>query len=416
MRNVFDQYKEPENRLTHSLVVALEKDPRLLKAFLKWTVNKSLLRSDYVEIVEQKLFGVLDADEEEAERRGLPDGWISVNEEWCLLIESKIESSLDKGQLKRHYRTAERCGFSEIIVLAIESSPRKIKLEDWVLRKTWSEIYTWLISMRETSDWACYVSEYFEIAESKLSEIGHLTKGKLTVFSGIPFDQKRPYTYVEGKRVLKLILEEIREDKSFCKKVSINPRVEGRGAIKGKQATSVWDYLTWKGAKAGDAFTKNPHFTIGINSDCINIAVTIPNGIQAGFRRNLAEIGYERFKVLVGQVISNMKPLIKADEAFTPWCIAIQRRYPSQSAEPFKDAVLEFDPRTAFQGEQVKTQEQWLKTSYDIFCSKKSNYQFQIGSITNYKRSTLIKDKKILGQIKGTWLACRPVLDVLVSS
>jgi len=36
MRNLFDQYSQPENRLTHALAVCLSEDRRLLASWLKW--------------------------------------------------------------------------------------------------------------------------------------------------------------------------------------------------------------------------------------------------------------------------------------------------------------------------------------------------------------------------------------------
>ena len=35
MRNVFDQYDQPENRLTHALMVTLANDKKLIRPFLK---------------------------------------------------------------------------------------------------------------------------------------------------------------------------------------------------------------------------------------------------------------------------------------------------------------------------------------------------------------------------------------------
>ena len=35
MRNIFDQYSQPENKLTHSLVSCLYEDKHLLNSFLK---------------------------------------------------------------------------------------------------------------------------------------------------------------------------------------------------------------------------------------------------------------------------------------------------------------------------------------------------------------------------------------------
>jgi len=36
MRNLFDQYEQPENRLTHALATVLAKEPALIVPFLGW--------------------------------------------------------------------------------------------------------------------------------------------------------------------------------------------------------------------------------------------------------------------------------------------------------------------------------------------------------------------------------------------
>jgi len=35
LRNLFDQYSQPENRFTHALLTALNEDRKLLNAFLR---------------------------------------------------------------------------------------------------------------------------------------------------------------------------------------------------------------------------------------------------------------------------------------------------------------------------------------------------------------------------------------------
>ena len=70
---------------------------------------------------------------------------------------------------------------------------------------------------------------------------------------------------------------------------------------------------------------------------------------------------------------------------FKPQIILVQRRYPSQSSPPIRDARLDVDLRTAFKEissklkPTQKQQEEWLKLVYDINNNKKSNLQFQIG-------------------------------------
>jgi hypothetical protein len=94
MRNIFDQYSQPENRLTHALVSALAADRNLLMAFVKWITGQRP-PTRRLTIVEQNLPGEEDANEtDEASGSSLPDAWIHDGESWAVIIESKIESRL----------------------------------------------------------------------------------------------------------------------------------------------------------------------------------------------------------------------------------------------------------------------------------------------------------------------------------
>lgn len=414
MRNIFDQYDHPENRLTHALLATLSNDKRLLSGFIKLVKLKCPSKTSALKIVEQSLVGELESSEDEAERRGLPDGWIYDESGWCMLIESKISSMLKSDQLVRHYRTAERCGFTNINVLAIEAVPAKVQSFSWLSTVTWVEIYEWLVKQKSSSTWSDALIEYFEIAERKMTDSGYLTEGSLTVFTGIHFNQESPYNYLEAKRLLELIIEEVKDDREFCKKAMIDPNLNGRGAITGTKGLAVWDFLRLKGTGSDENFTSHPHFTFGLNHQRIHTAVTIPNGIQRHYRNNLKQLSYDEFVKLVQEVVKNMKPLIQLDPGFAPLCTAVQRRYPSQKSKPFHDALLEFDPRTAFASDSsVKMQSQWLQAAFDAFCNKNSNYQFQIGSAISYEKSSQAASRNVLKLIKDTWLACSPFVDCL---
>jgi hypothetical protein len=62
MRNIFDQYTQPENRLTHALASSLAAEPLLLRKFVKWVTGERILNGRKLEILEQRLPG----EEEEA--------------------------------------------------------------------------------------------------------------------------------------------------------------------------------------------------------------------------------------------------------------------------------------------------------------------------------------------------------------
>jgi hypothetical protein len=86
MRNVFDQYRSLENRITHALATALSEDPKLLRSFLKEFARDSSPPRTGLVVEEQQLPGEPAPSEEEAEERGLPDIWIHDDESWALLI------------------------------------------------------------------------------------------------------------------------------------------------------------------------------------------------------------------------------------------------------------------------------------------------------------------------------------------
>ncbi len=54
-RNIFDQYNQPENRLTHALSSCLNNDRSLLRKFVRWVTEAK--PPQRLEILEQRLPG-----------------------------------------------------------------------------------------------------------------------------------------------------------------------------------------------------------------------------------------------------------------------------------------------------------------------------------------------------------------------
>lgn len=124
MRNVFDQHSQPENRITHAFLTALNEDRRLLESFLRDVLKvKPPVAAKSLTVLEQQYPGEEEVGEEDSDRRGIPDGWIVDDEGWCVLIECKVIARLGSDQIRRHRRTAERRGFQNITVVAI--TPRR---------------------------------------------------------------------------------------------------------------------------------------------------------------------------------------------------------------------------------------------------------------------------------------------------
>ncbi len=110
MRNIFDQYDQPENKLTHALVSTLSHDRQLIRPFLRWLKAKNIPPTREIKITEQEIPG-LSTGGNELEKKGLPDACFYNQDDWAVLVESKVQAKINKNQLKRHLRTARRYGY-----------------------------------------------------------------------------------------------------------------------------------------------------------------------------------------------------------------------------------------------------------------------------------------------------------------
>ncbi len=414
MRNLFDQYFQPENRVTHALLTALNEDRKLLDLFLRELVQvKPPVAAKALSVLEQQFPGEAEpSDESELDRRGIPDGWI-FRGDWCVFIETKLLAVLRAAQIESHRRTAVRRGFQSVVAVAI-TPRRSVLTPTGTVHLEWRMVYAWLRRHSSTSLWAKRAADFLEIAEAKLIDTEQFVEGSLTTFFGFPFGRDRPFTYLEGKRVLGLALDQLRDRKELRKELGMNPKLLGRPAITGRQADSVWDFLSLSSASDAQNFTKYPHLTLGISSTQVEAMVTVPNSVNSYMRRNLKALGGTGFEALVGEVVKNFKPVMRRHKGMTPWFRGIQRRYPSQRATPFIDARIDFDLRTAVADSGApKTQPLWLNAAYNAFVSKAgSNYQIQIGALLRYDRCPELKQKVALDLVAQSWLACKPLVDL----
>lgn len=420
MRNLFDQYDGPENRLTHALVCCLREDPRLLRAFVRWTTGLAPPSARRLEIVEQTLPGEAESGEREAEQRGLPDAWIHANDEWSLIIESKVASPVQADQLSRHRSTASRRGFEDLHLLVVSPEvPPKRSLGN-AMHRTWPEVYLWFKRRESTSPWARRLTEYLEVAEDRMISSGYLKQGNLTVFSGIKFDADNPYTYGEAKRLLRLAMEELRASRKLHA-LGVDPDADGRPAITGRNEPHVWDFLQLERAKDAEGFTDYPHFTVAIHREFVLVIQIFPSGMRSQFRRNLKHLGKEGFEQRAMEVASNLIGHLDDVSGAQPWVEVVQRHYKTPSSAPIIDARLEFDLRTALpqsntQGKsnsRVKRQPEWLDAAFKAMANKRSNLQLAVGARFLHS-CTALHSPKAIDYIEGTWLACKPLLSAVL--
>jgi hypothetical protein len=418
MRNIFDQYKHPENRLTHALVCCLVEDQDLLKRFVRWTVGDRLPESWRLTVLEQQLPGEEEPSEEEAEERGLPDAWIHDDKSWALIIESKIAAPLSTDQLNRHRTMAQRRGFKSIFLLAI--TPVMVKTPIALSNVhviTWSEIYLWFKKQTESS-WAKRFSSYMEEAEAKMVASKYLTEGALTVFSGIPFDERHPYTYLEAKRLLVLAMDSLRKRKDLTGQLGVDSLREGRPAITGKDYSSVWDFLWLRQAAREKNSTTFPHLTLSLNRDHAAAMITLGDGLKTSLRQRLCEEGPERFSNVISAIEARLSKAI-ANKGGSPTMYVVQRHFSSRRSVPVTDGRIEFDLRTFREKRkrekhnQVRPQPEWCEATFQLIAKRRSNMQIGIGAIFPYSATTGINTPQMLDLFAAAWLSSKPLLTLL---
>lgn len=424
MRNVFDQYSQPENRLTHALGTLLHEEQKALRSFLKMAGGNPPKGKRLV-VLEQSLPGS-DTDNSEDERLGLPDLWIhDIEESWCLLVECKGEGKVTYDQLRRHKRTAERRDFQKIDLLALTVQESTRKLPVGTQRLLWSEVYAWAkglpsakthvktLVQPSANSWAERFTQYLEIAERKMADDSYLRNGTLTTFTGIPFGADLPYSYGEAKRVLRLMTERLRK-RADLKRFGMDPKVPGRAAITGRQRDHIWDYLSLQREESGKSFNSYPHLTLAMGRDDMGAMITVPNGMPNRMRKRLTEEGVESFLELMTECTLNLCEALPTASGFAiPHLYLQQQHFKSQSSKGVKDGHLQLDLRTVIPGKQdgIKCQPQWAEAVFALLGGKHSNMQFGIGAKFLY--SEITEDVEVLDLIAGAWIALEPLLERL---
>ena len=413
MRNIFDQYNQPENKLTHSLATSLYEDKKLLDSFLKTFCKNFFKITSNLKIEQQTVPGQITRETDEKQKKGLPDA-IIYNEEECLIIESKVSSTLTQDQLNRHEKTLKRRGFDKIkgIGIVVDLLPN-VKLENWK-QLTWNSVYSWAHKETKNSEWAKKLVDYFNVLENNMVEDEYLTEGSITEFTGIHFDDDNPYSYREGKRQLKLLVNKIRKNKILNDELNVDLKAKGRSGI--KKEGNLWDYLTFNTGIKQKSFTDEPHLTIAMSDEFIEADFTIPYRIKGKTKKNFYSLSWENFKNIVHEIALNFDKSFGISEGFQPHILLGQRRYPSQSSPAIHDARLEMDIRTAFKDissklkPTQKQQEEWLKVVFEINNNKKSNLQFQVGGRFYFNKQSLVNDKNADQILVKSFLACKPLV------
>lgn len=437
MRNIFDQYSEYENKLTHSLMSCLNEDRNLLNSFFELIKFKpKITESSEIIINEQSLPDqelIFNKDEEEDNKR-LPDGIIydkknsDGNNKWIVIIESKISKGdselggLCPNQLKGHLQTVIRRGYSESKIVGITITlkmPNKESKESFNGKwkhLTWKEIYGWGVSNHSKSKWAKHLTSYFEVIERKMisEEKNNLVGSVLTMFTGIPF-HKEEYSDYQAKRIINLLM-----DKLESKDLKKHGLCVGDG-LKKKKNTGTWNIIMFEKFRNND-HTKVPHCTFAILRDKLGCYVTIPDKAKVEFRYLFKKDKWDKFKQIIEGVVGNMTEKFSDEPGMRPVIKIIQRRYINRTSE-FREAELILDMRTAFPNKKkrnpdkrnpvIKSQPEWLSSVFEVMTNKKANIQFQIGVEFPYIQNGSVAKENADQLIIDSLISCKPFTDAI---
>jgi hypothetical protein len=418
VRNIFDQYSQSENRLSHALATVLHEDVELRQQFLDRFIKAKSPSAKNVRVSEQRFPNLSAALDGKQKAESVPDIWLYDEAGWCAVIECKISSRLSLSQINRHAATAERYfDFKTIHKVAITALDGHDDLPKDITHISWVDIYVWLIADQRAGAWSQHAARYFEILEAQMIDNEQLVAGALTTFSGFPDWKKDGYAYPEAKRLCRLAMEKLRENKDLREQLHMAAELPGRGAITGNVADVVWDYLQLEPARLAKNHTENIHLTLGVKRDAVEAYITIPDKLSASLKRNLKNSIDGTFTAALHGVLAAANELMRKEPHAVPVMRVVQRRYPSQRSEPFIDANMLVDLRTidADNG-VVKYQPEWIEAALQAVANKNSNMQMQLGILYPAPRCETMRTKEAVGLIAAGWLTCKPVIDLIYST
>lgn len=409
MRNVFVQYGQPENRLTHALVCTLDADRTLLRPFLRWAGATEVPRAAELRITEQQVPGEPSSGDE-TEARGLPDACVYTDEGWALLVEAKVQAGVSANQLRRHVRTAQRRGFEKpyLLLLSVDAPPHNLPAR--ATYRAWREVYAWFRKRADSSAWARTFTDYMEAFESRMIGEDYSIRGTLTMFDGLRFDADNPYTWREGKRLIRLLGDELRKRKDLHR-IGVDPKGKGRSAITGRTGVRVWDFLPLKAARNASNFTDYPHLTIDVGQTSASAAITVPHGVRGGFRTKLREVGEDGFFDLLRDIEKRVRPLLRRSRGSKIKAYALQRHYKGQRSGGVADARIEIDLRTIVPGKrrEAKYQPEWASAMYEVVAYKRSN--IQLGLLVEFSyECPVVRSARAVSLFAEAWIAMLPML------
>jgi hypothetical protein len=222
--------------------------------------------------------------------------------------------------------------------------------------------------------------------------------------------QDNPYTYREGKRLIRLLGDELQKRRDLHK-IGVDPQGARRSAITGRSGTAVWDFLPLRAARGARSFTAFPHLTIALRQADAEAAITIPNGVKGGFRTRLRGVGEEGFFNLLAKIEKRVRPVLRRSVGSKSLVYALQRHYRSQRSAGEMDARLDVDLRTILPGKrrEAKFQPEWVRAIYQVATRKRSNIQMGFVVLFPYD-CPVVRSPAAVDLFADAWSAMSPII------
>lgn len=416
MRSIFDQYTQPENKLTHALACVLEHDRSVLRPFLLWLGVRDIPPAQRLHIVEQQVPGELVSGDDEGdpnERKGLPDMCIFDHEKgWAVLIESKVQSAVRADQIDRHRRTAARHGFPETQVVILSVDADNHSLNEKAIWRQWREVFRWFDDQRDSA-WSGHLVKYMQVLETKMIAKNYQVRGTMTTFNGLRFDDDNPFHYNEAKRLLRLLRESLQSHPK-ASALKLHPSASGRGGITRDEQGRVWDFIPPRNVTDPTKFTTFPHFDISLQPESATACITIPNGMRRSWAKSLRDGGYEQFRKTLVEIERNLRPLVRRSMGAKPRVRILQRHFLSQRSRGITDARLDFDLRTLAQhtSDNVKAAPVWAISAFEALQTPNANVQFDVRCDFSYECPE-VRSSAAIDLFADAWVAMAPILELI---
>lgn len=370
LRNVFDQYHQPENHITNSLLLVLNHNRDLLSRVLSHLGIR--LSHKQINLLSQV------APKKADNRLSIPDGYIYTDDfEFCIGIETKIEpGALERRQLIGHLNQLEQYSKSFLLILTPDEQEPSIVMK---LKKKFSNIrfVSWqnLLEIivkagpdKKDNSNGCYLfSEFIKFMERKYH---------MTPFTGINFedgyDEDLAKHYI--KRISEIITPDIIELFPEC--------TNKRPAI--RRAWQAW-YST---EKVQDCV----HPSLGIWVDHIRCKIILANGYRQGWNHLKVvletEAGKNKFLRVLEGIYRKAPPESEA-------LVACRQRHFEPGMKAVHDGSTRINIATLIGIDGSKHNTLWLDFITGLVNTKsKYNYQMEIGYRIRYDKSDDLKTVK----------------------